>query len=63
MPNTIGMEAEKLRGKDVGFNFDGAKTQTKDFCPTSIFLNNSIKSTGYEVHLDWKAVGFTCCFF
>ena len=59
MPNTIGMDAEKLRVKDVGFNFDGDKTQTKYFCPKSIILNNSIKSTGYEVHLDWKAVGFT----
>lgn len=60
MLNTISMDAEKLRGKDVGFNFDGDKIQTEDFCPKSIFLTNSIKSTGYEVHLDWKAVGFTC---
>lgn len=62
MSNSIGTDAEKLRGKDVGFNFDGGKIHTEDFCPNSICLTNSIKSTGYEVHLDWKAVGFTYWF-
>jgi hypothetical protein len=71
MSNSIGMDVEKLRRKDVGFNFDGEKIHTsilmgirfiEDFCPNSICITNSIKRTGYEVHLEWKVVGFTYWF-
>lgn len=48
-----------ISGRDVGFNFDGDRIHTEDFYPNSTSLINSIKSTGHEVHLDWKAVGFT----